>query len=395
MERHENQINITGAPPGALRVFFSFLRLGVVSFGGPAMVPYIKRLVVSQRGWLSEEDFRQGVALCQAVPGATAMQCAAYAGLKTRGLRGAIAAFMGFGLPAFLIMLALSFAYQQAAGIPGVASALIGLRVLVVALIAYAAWTFSRSSIRSVREGLIAAVAAALYLVGANPFLIVVGAGLAGPLVLRRIDAQPSASPTVEVGWRSLRSAAIVLAFAAGLMSLLLLTDHRLATLGLVMMKVDVFAFGGGFASLPLLFQEAVGVHGWLTADAFMDGIALGQITPGPIVITATFVGYRVAGLIGAVVATLSIFLPSLFIILLLEPWFRRFRSNPAFNASTRAFILSFVGLLVSVTIRFARVAPWSLPSAIIAGAALFALLRKVDVAWVVLVGGAVSAAIL
>jgi chromate transporter len=385
----------TVEPPGLWRVFLSFLRLGAVSFGGPAMVAYIKRMVVSRKGWLSEEEFRQGVALCQAAPGATAMQCAAYAGLRTLRFKGAIAAFLGFGLPAFLIMLVLSAAYDHAAGIPGVASALLGLRVLVVALVAYATWTFGRSSIGSVREGLISAAAGALYFIGGNTFLIVLAAGLAGPLVLRHSSPLPQERPAMKVGIESFRSPALVLAFGAVLLGILIAVNTRLAALALVMMKVDILAFGGGFASLPLLYREVVGIHGWMSAGVFMDGIALGQVTPGPIVITATFVGYQVAGLLGSIVATLSIFLPSFFILLLAEPWFRRLQSSPAFAAATRSLVLSFVGLLASVTIHFARVAPWSVPSAILAGLALVALLRKVDVAWVVLVGGAVSAAIL
>ena len=383
------------AVPSLQRLFFSFLRLGAVSFGGPGMVAYIKRLAVARMNWLSEEDFQQGVALCQALPGATAMQCAAYVGLRSRRLLGAAAAYLGFGLPAFVLMLALSVAYQQALSVQAVTSALTGLRALVVALVANAAWTFGRSSIKSIRDALISVFTATLYLLGGSPFLIVVAAGLVGPLILRRQASQPQTIPASKIGWSSLRAPALVLALAAGLSAVLLSLDSQLATLGLVMMKVDIFAFGGGFASVPLMFQEVVDIRGWMPASVFMDGIALGQITPGPIVITATFVGHQVAGLPGALVGTVFIFLPSIFVVLLAEPWLRRLRSSPIFNAATRALVLSFVGLLASVVIQFARVAPWSILSGAIAGVALVALLLKVDVVWVVLVGGTVSAIVL
>ena len=382
-------------PPSLADLFLSFLRLGLVSFGGPGMVAYIKRLAVARRRWLSEQEFQEGVALCQAVPGATAMQCAAYVGLRSRQLAGATVAYLGFGLPAFLLMLGLSVAYRHAVGLPAVTSVLTGLRALVVALVAHATWTFGRSSVKGLREGAIAAATAAFFLIGGSPFLIVATAGLAGPILLRHnpVPAPSLASPSI--GWRALRSPALLLAVAAVLVVTLIVVDPRLASLGLVMMKVDIFAFGGGFASVPLMFSEIVDVQAWMPADVFMDGIALGQVTPGPIVITATFVGQQMAGIPGALVGTVCIFLPSLFIVVLVEPWFRRLRSSPTFQTVTRALVLCFVGLLASVTIHFAQIAPWSIPSGIVATLAFVALLLKVDVVWVVLGGAALCAVVL
>jgi chromate transporter len=197
------------------------------------------------------------------------------------------------------------------------------------------------------------------------------------------------------MGWDAFRSPAMVLALAAVLVAALLVWDRRLASLGLIMMKVDIFAFGGGFASVPLMYREIVEARGWMPPAVFMDGIALGQITPGPIVITATFVGYQVSGVFGALVGTISIFLPSIFVVLLAAPWFRRLQSSAVFQGITRALVLSFVGLLASVTIQFARVTPWSIPAGVISGLALVALWLKVDVLWVVLAGAAVSALVL
>jgi chromate transporter len=400
VERHPEQTSgASGAgaslapqPPSVAALFLAFLRLGCVSFGGPGMVAYIKRLAVARKRWLREDDFQQGVALCQAVPGATAMQCAAYVGLRARGLGGAVAAYLGFGLPAFLLMLVLSIAYQRAVGIHAVTSALIGLRALVVALVANGAWTFARSSVGRPRDAVMAAATGALFLIGGSPFLIVIGAGLAGALVLRSDAGTAHPEPGPRLGWRAWRAPAAVLAVAVVLVAVLLAADPRLATLGLVMMKVDAFAFGGGFASVPLMYHEVVEARGWLPAAVFLDGIALGQVTPGPIVITATFVGQQVAGTAGALVGTVCIFLPSLFVLVLAGPFFRRLRSSPIFAGVTHALVLSFVGLLASVTIHFAGATPWSLPSAAIAMLGLVALLLQVDVVWVVLAGGLVSA---
>ena len=381
--------------PSLRTLFFSFLRLGATSFGGPGMVAYVKQLAVNRRGWLSEEEFREGVALCQAVPGATAMQSAAYVGWRTRQLRGAVATYVGFGLPAFLLMLGLAIAYQRAINVHAVTSALAGLRALVVALVANAAWTFGRPSVTGIRQSAIALATAIVFLLGGSPFLIVLGAGLAGAIVLRGPAPATQSSLGPRTDWRPFWPPAAVLSVAALLITALLMFDHRLATLALIMMKVDVFAFGGGFASVPLMFREIVSVRGWLPASVFLDGIALGQVTPGPIVITATFVGYQVAGLIGACVGTAGISLPSLFVVVLVEPWFQRFRRSPVVQGITRGLVLSFVGLLASVTIHFARVVPWSVPTAFIALGGLVALLRKVDVFWVVLAGAAISVVVL
>jgi chromate transporter len=382
--------------PALLSLFLSFLRLGAVSFGGPAIVTYIERLAVARKGWLAEDDFQQGVALCQAVPGATSMQCAAYVGLRVRRLPGAVAAYVGFGLPAFLLMLALSIAYQRVGHIPAVTSMLAGLRALVVALVANAAWTFGRSLVKGFGKGAICLATAVLFYLRISPFLIVLVAALAGALLLRTpMLAEPVQSPPQAAGWRSLRSPALLLALGAALLGSLLLLDRQLATLGFVMMKVDMFAFGGGFASVPLMFREVVHARGWMAAHVFMDGIALGQVTPGPIVITATFVGQQVAGPLGALVGTVCVFSPSLFVLVLVEPWFRSLRRSVIFQGATRGVELSFVGLLASVTIQFARVTPWNGPSAILAALALTALLLKVDVLWVVLGGALVSALVL
>jgi chromate transporter len=380
--------------PRLVELFISFLRLGAVSFGGPAMVAYIKALATVKKKWLSEDEFKQGVALCQAVPGATAMQCAAFVGLRTRGLPGALATYIGFGLPAFVLMLGFSMAYQHAVKLDIVTSILSGLRAIVVAMIANSAWTFIHSSVKRPKEAVIAAAASLLFLVSSNPFLIVAAAGLSGTLWLRG-KKQETLRQSNQSNQKTFRSMASIAAFGCALLAVLFIFDRQLLSIGLMMMKVDLFAFGGGFASVPLMYQEIVETNRWMSASMFMDGIALGQVTPGPIVITATFAGFQIAGVLGAMVSTVCIFLPSLLMVVSFDPWFSRFQRSDRFQGAIRAFVLSFVGLLVSVTFRFAWATPWTIHSAVIGGAALFALLYKVDIVWVVLGGAAVSALIL
>jgi chromate transporter len=161
------------------------------------------------------------------------------------------------------------------------------------------------------------------------------------------------------------------------------------------MLKIDLFAFGGGFSSLPLMLQEVVSVNGWMDSKTFMDGIALGQITPGPIVITATFVGMLTKGIPGALVATAAIFTPSFIMLVVTAPFLDRLNQSNLFRHASRGILASFVGLLLFVTIRFAIDTPWDLIRIIIALVALAALFKKIDILYIVIIGALVSVALL
>ena len=237
-------------PPGAGDIFFSFLRLGLTAFGGPAMIAYMGELAVKRKGWLDEGAFEGGVALAQAVPGATAMQTAAYTGLRAAGIPGALASYTGFGLPAFCLMLLLSALYGATHGLPQAASLFSGLQVVVVALVANAMYTFGRTSLKSWAHVLLAVASAVAFRVGVSPFLVIAGAALAGILLVRATGrAHPEAGRDIHVS-----PAALIACPAAAALALLAcyLFLPRLFDLALLMIKVDLFAFGGGFASLPL-----------------------------------------------------------------------------------------------------------------------------------------------
>src|SRR3972149_2130797 len=155
--------------PSLTHLFLSFLKLGATAFGGPAMVPFIGKMAVEQRKWLAGGSFRAGVALWQIIPGATAMQVSAYVGFKVRGVAGAAASFVSFGLPAFLVMVGLSAFYARFHNLPLVASLFNGLPALIVAIVANATVSFGKTSLKSVRDALIAAVAAAMFVLKVRP----------------------------------------------------------------------------------------------------------------------------------------------------------------------------------------------------------------------------------
>jgi chromate transporter len=378
--------------PAIGKLFFSFLRLGVTAFGGPAMVAYIREISVARYKWLDEETFKDGVVLCQSIPGATAMQTAAYVGLRARGISGALASYIGFGLPAFLLMLILASLYAGYHATAGMAPLFEGLHVVVVAIVAHATFSFGKSIIKHSREALIAILASFLFWAGVSPFLVIIGAAIAGVFLLRQAVLMPPLSPqgSIENGLPIRQLALFLLLLIAGIL-VLFAVDRKLFQLAVLMLRIDLFAFGGGFASLPLMLHEIVNVRGWMDQKTFMDGIALGQITPGPIVITATFTGYVISGMAGAFVATAAIFTPSFLVLVVTMPVFDRLKSSVYFAGATRGIFASFVGLLFFVTLTFTLAVPWD-PIRIIMGlAALGALVRGVDILYVVLISTVIS----
>jgi chromate transporter len=374
-------------------LFLALLRLGLTAFGGPAMVAYIRDVAVSRKRWLSDEAFADGTALCQSIPGATAMQVAAYVGFRVRGVAGAVATFAGFGLPAFVLMLALSAAYRANRDLPPVVSAFRGLHVIVVALMLNAVVTFGRRSIRNWRDAILGLAAATLLLFHGSPILAIVASAAAGAFLYRGVNLplKPLHATGESGGRRTNRVLLPALLVGGAALAILFVTNRPLFQLATVMVKVDLFAFGGGFASLPVMLHQVVDVRKWMDSKTFMDGIALGQVTPGPIVITATFVGYQIAGLPGALAATAAMFSPSLLMLLITVPYFDRLQQLVGFQRALRGVLASFVGLLLAVAIQFALAASWTGRSIVLAIAAFLALSFKVDILWVVLGGACVS----
>ncbi len=389
--------------PSPAEIFLSFIKLGLTAFGGPAMVAYIKDLSVRQKGWVSERDFRHGVALVQTIPGATAMQAAAYAGLRAGGPVGALCAYTGFSLPAFLLMLALSVAYMHGQDIPAVLSLFSGLQVIVIAIVANAAVNFGKKTLLTYQDVLLTLAGAAYIIFRGSPVTVILLSAAVGPVLYRRIITErPQSSHSQAVSGhdnrfmrQTFRFGLMVSGVVVALLLVLALFNPKLFQLGCIMLKIDFFAFGGGYASLPLMLHEIAGARHMLDEKTLMDGIALGQVTPGPIVITATFAGYLLQGLSGAVVATVCIFTPSFVVLLLVTPWFDQIKGNLIFRQAIRGILCSFVGLLAAVTVRFAMAVHWHMLAVLISVAAFVALRYKVDILWVVVIGGAISALIL
>jgi chromate transporter len=380
--------------PSLSMLFVSFLRLGATSFGGPAMIAYIRKMAVVQKSWLDDETFRAGVALCQAIPGASAMQMAAYVGLRTRGVAGAAVTYIGFGLPAFLMIMLLSALYEQTHNLSVAVSLFSGLQAIIVAIVANAAVSFGKSYLKLGRDFAIAAFAAGMFIVGISPFIVIILAACMGLIIYRDQPIQPRTASLKKTSQPTVPLMIILSAAAIGFV-LLYILRRDLFDLAASMFRIDLFAFGGGFASLPLMLNEVVVVRSWMDYQTFMSGIALGQITPGPIVITSAFVGYIVYGPIGGIVATLGIFLPSFLMLIGTVTYYDRLSSSLRFNRAVNGILCSFVGLLGSVAFHFASNMPGDLAHTIMAVVAFITLLFGVDILWVILIGAVISVFVL
>lgn len=374
-------------------LFFAFFRLGLTAFGGPAMVAYIRDLAIKKNHWLSEESFKQGVAICQIIPGATAMQVAAYVGLRSGGPLCAILSYVGFGLPAFLLMVVLAAFYQNTHDQVAFVSIFLGLQVVVIAMVANATWIFGQNTIKNRRDILLGIAVTVFLLLQGNPIIAIFASAFLGVAMYGKTEAsfaKPSPRYSTITFIQFKTPLLLTLGLMAGIVSLYF-SNRQLFELALLMAKVDLLAFGGGYGSIPLMLNEIVEVRQWLDMKTFMDGIALGQVTPGPIVITATFVGYLVASLPGALIGTISIFTPSLIMLTAAVPCFDRIQNNAFFKNGIHGISVSFVGLLLSVTLRFVHTVQWDAYKIVIIALALLALRMKVDILWVVFVGAIAS----
>ena len=389
---HSEQINLT---PTLSRMFISCFSLGATAYGGPAMISHIKEMAVNKNGWVKEGEFMRGLALCQLIPGATMVQMVTYIGYRVRGIWGALTAAVAFVLPAFLALLVLSTIYFRFHSLWFVEALFKGLGAIVVAIILNACITFGRSILKDWKVVLIAVLSFFAFFFKWNFVLIFVLAATAG-LLLHPKKTEPKAAPsgTTSLEWSKEREY-LILALLAGVICLMFalsyLVNPKITALSLDLSKIGALAFGGGFPAIPLIQYEIVDRFHWLTTKEFLDGIALGQVTPGPILITATFIGYKVSNVLGATMATLGVFFPSFFILILLIPYHDRLKGVDKVRMMEQGVLGSFIGMLGLVLYNFGRTSLVDAPRILIAAAAFFAIYRKIGLPYILLIGGILS----
>jgi chromate transporter len=364
-----------GSPPGFGAYLRYFLGLGTWGFGGPiASVGYMQRDLVERRGWLSEADFLDGVALGQTMPGPLAAQVVMWAGFLRKGWAGALATAAAFIAPSFLLVLAVAVIYARYSGLAIVQSLFYGIAPAVTAIIAIAAWKLARLTNRSDRRlwAISAALAVVTAVSGAEIAVLFIAAGLlmitldAPPRWLRR-SGQAGLLPAAALA----RATApwVTVTASAGV----------LVSLGLFFLKAGAFTFGSGLAIVPFLREGVVVQHHWLTSRQFIDAVAMGLITPGPVVITATFIGYLVAGLPGALVATTAIFVPIYLGVTVPGRWFIRHRDHPQIKAFVKGATAAAAGAIAGAVVVLSLQTITDIPTAAIAVVSLGLLIwRKI-----------------
>ena len=343
-----------------------FLRLGLLGFGGPvALVGQMERELVTERGWLTKEQMREAIAVCQSLPGPLAIQVGVYISYLRGGFWGAWAGGWAFIFPNFVIVAALGALYVYFGGLQPVTAIFYGVSPAVIALILHSCYRLAKLGMEDWVQWALAVVCFGVTVaLQAEVALLFIGAGIVGILYYGRF-------------WRRTPSATTLLA-AAPLVPAAPLTPlasaSTLTKLLLFFLKAGALTFGSGLVIVPFLQQGVVQQYGWLNERDFLVAVAVGMISPGPVVITATFVGYLVAGFWGSLTATVGIFLPSFILVLVAAPLLARHRSNRNVQGFVKGAYAAAIGTILGACVLLGRIAIGDWLTILIAVTALIAL---------------------
>ena len=372
-----------------------FLKLGVIGFGGPnAHIALIEAEVVKKRQWLSQEQFLDLLGATNLIPGPNSTEMAVHIGYLRAGWLGLIVAGVGFILPAVLITIGFAWLYVAFGTVPQVACLFYGIKPAVLAVVFDALWRLGKKAVKTPKLWTIAIVVALLVGFGhVNEMVALLLGGVLGMVWLQFPDQGTKEQANVIV--TGLITGTILKAVAAGSATI----QVSLWQLGWSFLKIGSILFGGGYVLLSFLQGEFVEGYRWLTQQQLLDAIAIGQFTPGPILSTATFIGYVIAGVPGAIVATVGIFLPSFVFVAALNPLVPHLRRSKWTAAFLDAVNVSAVALMLVVTLQLAistlgtSTAPHIdlLATAIALTSAVLVLRFRVNSAWLVLGGAAIG----
>ena len=371
------------APAGSLReVAALFLKLGFVAFGGPAAhIALMRDEVVTRRRWVSEQQFLDLLGASNLIPGPTSTELAIYLGYARAGWRGLVLAGTLFILPAALISLALAWVYVRYGSMPEAVWLLYGIKPVIIAVVVQAIWALARTAVKGWLLAALGGLVLGLYAAGINEIVLLLGAGV---LVMAarnagRLRQRPRALVLVPM----LGAPALSTAGAAAVDPV---------SLFLVFLKIGAVLYGSGYVLLAFLRNDFVVRLGWLTDQQLIDAVAVGQLTPGPVFTTATFIGYIVAGTSGAALSTLAIFLPSFVFVAIVYPMVPRLRGSAWMSAFLDGVNVAAMGLMLAVTWQLGRSAVIDGPSAALAlGAAILLLRWRINSVWLIAGGGVIG----
>ncbi|MGA8765037.1 MAG: chromate transporter [Candidatus Sulfotelmatobacter sp.] len=350
------------APVSLVRFTGYFLWLGTIGFGGPiALAGRMQQDLVDGRGWVSREDYVEGLALAQLAPGPLAAQLAMYLGYVRAGFLGATSVGIAFVLPSFLMVLALSAAYMRFGGLNWMQAVFYGVGAAVIGIIARSASKLTRLTLG--KEPLLWGIFLVLAVSTAWTSREIIVLVVAGGVVSAAANAIPRRAPDAA-------------GIALPLLGTVLPAAGPALQIFLFFAKAGMFVFGSGLAIVPFLYGGVVQDHHWLNDRQFVDAVAVAMITPGPVVITVAFIGYLVAGVAGATAAALGVFLPVYAVVLLLAPSYKRWAKNPQLNAFVRGVTAAATGAIAGSVVVLARRSIYDWPTALIAVMTLAVLLK-------------------
>ena len=356
-----------------------FLRLGTTAFGGPAAhIAMMEDEVVRRRRWMTREEFLDLLGAANLIPGPNSTELAIHVGHRQGGWAGLLVAGVSFILPAVLIVTAFAWAYVRYGSLPEVAGILYGVKPVIIVIVLQALWSLGKTAVKTKLLAVVGLAGVALTWLGVHELLILAGAGLL--VVLVRVVARHDR--------RSLSVCSISqLAF---LLQSTATSTFGLLPLFLFFLKVGAVLYGSGYVLLAFIRADLVERWHWLTETQLLDAIAVGQVTPGPVFTTATFIGYVLGGYQGAIVATLGIFLPAFFFVALSGPLVPRIRRSPAAGAFLDGVNVAALSLMVLVIYQLGRASLVDIKTVLIGVISGFILFRfRINSAWAVL-GGAI-----
>ena len=351
------------APSVSLARFVGyFLWLGTVGFGGPiALAGHMQQDLVDGRGWITQQDYVEGLALAQLAPGPLAAQLAIYLGYVRAGILGATLVGAAFVLPSFLMVLALSAAYVRYGGLSWMQGMFYGIGAAVIAIIARSAFKLTKLTLG--KDRLLWVIFLALAVSTAWTSQEMIWLFLLGGVVAVVVKALPS----------KVRASSPANLLLTGLV---LPASGTIGAIFLYFAKAGMFVFGSGLAIVPFLYGGVVQGHHWLTDRQFVDAVAVAMITPGPVVITVAFIGYLVAGVTGATAAALGVFLPVYLVVIVLAPSYKRWAKNPQLNAFVRGVTAAATGAIAGAVVVLARRSIYDLPTVLIGVLSLAVLMK-------------------
>lgn len=345
-----------------------YLRLGAIGFGGPvALVGQMERELVQEREWLSKEEFREGVAVCQSLPGPLAIQVGIFISYLRGGFWGAWAGGWAFILPNFLFVAALGALYVYFGDLPPIKAIFYGVSPAVIALILYSCYRLAKLGMEDRLQWVIAAGCFIVTVaVQAEVALLFIISGAIGIAYYGTFFRKRPGVPTLP----------LLAALPAKAGAVAAPTGSILGQLGVFFLKAGSLTFGSGLVIVPFLEKGLVQQTGWLNGQQFLVAVAMGMLSPGPVVITATFVGYLVAGFWGSVLSTIGIFLPSFLLVLIVAPILIRHRENPNIQGFVKGAYAAAIGTILGAGVLLGRIAIGDWLTALIGTASLVALVR-------------------